>query len=244
MTCASRPCPPCSAKRSSCASWTSPACCSASTSWASRPDVQTKLEELASQPNGMLLTTGPTGSGKTTTLYSVLQQDQLGREEHHHRRGPGRVPAARRLAGADQQEGGPDLRRRPALLPAPGPGHHHGRGDARPGDRPDRRRGVPDRPPGALDAAHQRRAVRRDAPRRHGHRVLSDRRDRHRHHRPAPLPQDLHQLQGALRGQRRRAVPLRLRGRRPEPDRHPLPGRRAATSAASRATRAASACTR
>jgi len=38
------------------------------------PDVQTKLEELVSQPNGMVLTTGPTGSGKTTTLYSVLHR--------------------------------------------------------------------------------------------------------------------------------------------------------------------------
>ncbi|MBV9852450.1 MAG: Flp pilus assembly complex ATPase component TadA [Armatimonadetes bacterium] len=38
------------------------------------PEVQNKLEELASQPNGMLLTTGPTGSGKTTTLYSVLNK--------------------------------------------------------------------------------------------------------------------------------------------------------------------------
>ena len=37
-------------------------------------EVQTKLEELASQPNGMLLTTGPTGSGKTTTLYSLLNR--------------------------------------------------------------------------------------------------------------------------------------------------------------------------
>ncbi len=57
------------------------------------PEVQAQLEELVAQPNGMFLTTGPTGSGKTTTLYSVLQQDQLGREEHHHRRRPGRVPA-------------------------------------------------------------------------------------------------------------------------------------------------------
>ncbi len=37
-------------------------------------DIQTKLEELALQPNGMLLTTGPTGSGKTTTLYSLLNR--------------------------------------------------------------------------------------------------------------------------------------------------------------------------
>lgn len=38
------------------------------------PEVQAKLEELVSQPNGMVLTTGPTGSGKTTTLYSVLNK--------------------------------------------------------------------------------------------------------------------------------------------------------------------------
>ncbi|GBD97461.1 MAG TPA: type II secretion system protein GspE [Nitrospirae bacterium] len=32
------------------------------------------LIEVFSQPQGMLLVTGPTGSGKTTTLYSILQQ--------------------------------------------------------------------------------------------------------------------------------------------------------------------------
>ncbi len=38
------------------------------------PEVQLQLEELAQQPNGMLLSTGPTGSGKTTTQYSVLNK--------------------------------------------------------------------------------------------------------------------------------------------------------------------------
>ncbi len=38
------------------------------------PHVQAQLEELVAQPNGMVLTTGPTGSGKTTTLYSVLHK--------------------------------------------------------------------------------------------------------------------------------------------------------------------------
>lgn len=33
---------------------------------------QAYIEELVSQPNGMFLCTGPTGSGKTTTQYSVL----------------------------------------------------------------------------------------------------------------------------------------------------------------------------
>jgi type IV pilus assembly protein PilB len=39
----------------------------------SYPDDNRKFRELVSNPYGMLLLTGPTGSGKTTTLYSVLQ---------------------------------------------------------------------------------------------------------------------------------------------------------------------------
>ncbi len=37
-------------------------------------EMQSQIEELAAQPNGMILTTGPTGSGKTTTQYSVLNK--------------------------------------------------------------------------------------------------------------------------------------------------------------------------
>lgn len=36
-------------------------------------DEQSNLLELLDRPTGMILTTGPTGSGKTTTLYSALQ---------------------------------------------------------------------------------------------------------------------------------------------------------------------------
>lgn len=36
-------------------------------------DENQRFRELISKPHGMLLLTGPTGSGKTTTLYSVLQ---------------------------------------------------------------------------------------------------------------------------------------------------------------------------
>ncbi|MBV6458023.1 MAG: Type II secretion system protein E [Fimbriimonadaceae bacterium] len=35
---------------------------------------QLRIEELVSQPNGMFLCTGPTGSGKTTTQYSVINK--------------------------------------------------------------------------------------------------------------------------------------------------------------------------
>jgi type IV pilus assembly protein PilB len=38
------------------------------------PEMMAELEELIHLPNGMVLVTGPTGSGKTTTLYSMLNQ--------------------------------------------------------------------------------------------------------------------------------------------------------------------------
>ncbi len=36
------------------------------------PDARTRLESLIERPHGILLVTGPTGSGKTTTLYGAL----------------------------------------------------------------------------------------------------------------------------------------------------------------------------
>ena len=36
------------------------------------PDVADRMRQLIAQPQGMLLVTGPTGSGKSTTLYSAL----------------------------------------------------------------------------------------------------------------------------------------------------------------------------
>jgi MSHA biogenesis protein MshE len=38
------------------------------------PDTRARLERLVRRPNGMVLVTGPTGSGKTTTLYAALNQ--------------------------------------------------------------------------------------------------------------------------------------------------------------------------
>ena len=38
-----------------------------------RGDAFQKLKQQMERPNGMIITTGPTGSGKTTTLYSILR---------------------------------------------------------------------------------------------------------------------------------------------------------------------------
>ncbi|MHB0938431.1 MAG: GspE/PulE family protein [Armatimonadota bacterium] len=38
------------------------------------PEMMASLETLITRPNGMVLATGPTGSGKTTTLYSILNR--------------------------------------------------------------------------------------------------------------------------------------------------------------------------
>ena len=37
-------------------------------------DIKGQIREIASRPNGIFIVTGPTGSGKTTTLYSALRE--------------------------------------------------------------------------------------------------------------------------------------------------------------------------
>jgi general secretion pathway protein E len=44
-------------------------------------DVRVEIENLASRPHGMLLATGPTGSGKTTTLYACVQRRDVKAEK-------------------------------------------------------------------------------------------------------------------------------------------------------------------
>jgi general secretion pathway protein E len=44
-------------------------------------DVVSELRRLSALPYGMLLVTGPTGSGKTTTLYAAISETQTGRDK-------------------------------------------------------------------------------------------------------------------------------------------------------------------
>ncbi|HVS25184.1 MAG TPA: ATPase, T2SS/T4P/T4SS family, partial [Gammaproteobacteria bacterium] len=43
--------------------------------------IASELRRLSAEPHGMLLVTGPTGSGKTTTLYSVISEANTGRDK-------------------------------------------------------------------------------------------------------------------------------------------------------------------
>jgi type IV pilus assembly protein PilB len=44
------------------------------------PDIKEKVEAMISKPYGMILVTGPTGSGKSTTLYSCLNKLNTGED--------------------------------------------------------------------------------------------------------------------------------------------------------------------
>ncbi len=73
----------------------------------------TDLIESIQMPHGLMLVTGPTGSGKSTTLYSCLNLLNEPEDEHLHGRGPGRVQVQGDEPGPGQDAGRPDLRRRP-----------------------------------------------------------------------------------------------------------------------------------
>ena len=115
-------------------------------------------------PTGALVVTGPTGLGQVDDAVRLPRADQPARDQRHHGRGSGRVPARRRQPGADQRPRGPHLRLGAALDPALGPGRRHGRRDPRRRDGEDLDRGRAHGPLRALDAAHERRAVHDHAP--------------------------------------------------------------------------------
>ena len=71
-TCGCRRCRRCTARRSSCASSTAPAACMPLADLGFLPEQLDAFEARTERPYGMILVTGPTGSGKSTTLYATL----------------------------------------------------------------------------------------------------------------------------------------------------------------------------
>ena len=49
------------------------------------------VEQLIHRPNGIIVVTGPTGCGKTTTLYSALKELNTVDMKADNHRGPGRI---------------------------------------------------------------------------------------------------------------------------------------------------------
>ncbi len=156
------------------------------TSWA----CPTSVARFAHLPRGLVLVTGPTGSGKTTTLASLLDLANRSRADaHHHHRGPDRVPAPAQAQRGEPARGGRGhrvVRHRAQARAAAGPGHHPGRRAARPGDHVDRADRGRDRSPGAGDPAHAERRA--------------DHRPRHRHLPAAPAAADPRPAGGRLQG--------------------------------------------
>ena len=68
--------------------------------------------DIIKRPHGILLVTGPTGSGKTTTLYAALQDDRQPGDQGPDGRGPGGVPPGRGQPDPGAAEDRPDVRPR------------------------------------------------------------------------------------------------------------------------------------
>ena len=124
-------------------------------------DDQQTFERLIGLPDGILLVTGPTGSGKTTTLYSCL--NFINRPDR-------KIitvedPVEYLLAGINQvqvnETVGLTFAAALARHAAPGAQRDHAGGNSRPGNGHHRHQRLAHRPPGLLHPAHQRRPQRR-----------------------------------------------------------------------------------
>ena len=167
-------------------------------------EMRSQLELLIRKPTGALLVTGPTGSGKSTTLYAALTE--INRPEINII--TVEDPVEYRLQGVNQvqinQKAGltfaTALR---SILRSDRRGD--GRRDPRRRDRQDLGRGSPDGSP-ALDLAHERRAAGTHTAERDGCRAVPCGRCRLRCARPASCAQALLALLRDVHALRRRAA--------------------------------------
>ena len=95
------------------------------------PDVLATFKEMLHRPQGMILVTGPTGSGKTSTLYAALNFLRSETTNIVTVEDPVEYRLAGRQPGGGLREGGAHLRGRAALDPAAGPERRDGGRDPR-----------------------------------------------------------------------------------------------------------------
>ena len=121
--------------------------------------MQDDILKFAASPNGMMIVTGPTGHGKTTTLYAILNKIDAFQRNIVTVEDPVEYQLENINQTSDQRQGGDHVRRYAALDAAPGPRRHPRRRDPRQRDGRDRHAGGDDGAPRVLDAAHGRRRV-------------------------------------------------------------------------------------
>ena len=115
----------------------------------------TKFERQILKPYGMVLVTGSHGFRQNQhSLFFGRAPEHFG-NQHHDRRRPGRIPAARNQPGADEGTDRPELRLRSARFLAARPQHHSGRRNPRLRNGRNRRKSGAHRPLGAFYATHQ-----------------------------------------------------------------------------------------
>ena len=168
------------------------------------PESLAKFEPAILRPWGMVLVTGPTGSGKTNTLYSSISK--INTPETNIM--TAEDPVEFNLAGVNQVQVKENiglnfaaalrsfLRQDPNIILV---------GEIRDFETAEiARQGGAHRPPRALDAAHQRRAEHDQPADEHGHRAVPRRELGASDLRAAPGAPRLRELQGAEPAWRRR----------------------------------------
>ena len=166
------------------------------------PDTYKLFKKLIDLPHGIILVTGPTGSGKSTTLYSALNEIK----EETLKIITVEDPVEYQQPGISQIQVHSKINLtftgRPPQHPAPRPRRDPHRRNARQGNRGQRHPGVADRPYGLQYAAHQRRPQRLHPAHRHGRRTVPRGQHGGRRHGPAAGADDLPRMQGAVRAAR------------------------------------------
>ena len=160
-------------------------------------DDYSRFQQIIKRPNGIFLVTGPTGSGKTTTLYAAL--NELNRPDRKIITAEDPVeyylPGINQVRGEAQHR--PRLRAHHPRHAAAGAQHHPRRRNPRPRNGRDRHPGVFDGTLGFQHAAHERCAQRHYTSGRYRRAAVPGRVARHRHHGAASGADRLPQVQGA-----------------------------------------------